>query len=294
MPTMIKRSFRFWQSLGIHVVRNHYYQPVPDTRTLKDDLWVVPAEMPGIDFRDHEQLTLLSRFKEKYGREYGAFPRTATSSASDYYVNNGRYESVDGEILYGMVRELKPKLMLEFGAGFSTLAAAQAFRLNLAEDPGYVYEFVSVDPEPDAVIHKTVPEITRLEKGLAQETPPSRFMELRANDILFIDSSHVLKIGSDVHYLFLHILPRLNPGVIVHIHDIFLPAEYPKDWIMGHLRFYNEQYLLQAFLTYNSAFEILWAGAYMHLKHPAQLRDAIKSYDCNCHCPGSVWIRRKG
>jgi hypothetical protein len=119
-------------------------------------------------------------------------------------------------------------------------------------------------------------------------------MELRANDILFIDSSHVLKIGSDVHYLFLHILPRLNPGVIVHIHDIFLPAEYPKDWVMDHLRFYNEQYLLQAFLTYNSAFEILWAGAYMHLKHPDQLRDAIKSYASNYHCPGSVWMRRKG
>jgi predicted O-methyltransferase YrrM len=293
MPTMIKRTFRFWQSLGIHVVRNHYYQPVPDTRTLKDDLWIVPAEMPGIDFRDREQLALLSRFKEKYGREYKAFPRAATSSASDYYVYNGRYESVDGEILYCMVREYKPKLMLEFGAGFSTLAAAQAFRRNTEEDKSYRYEFISVDPEPDAVIKKQIQGVTRLEKGLAQETPLSRFSELEANDILFVDSSHVLKIGSDVHYLFLQVLPRLKPGVIIHIHDIFLPAEYPKDWVMGHLRFYNEQYLLQAFLTNNSAFEILWAGSYMHLNHPDELGGAIPSYDHNRCLPGSIWIRRK-
>jgi hypothetical protein len=88
----------------------------------------------------------------------------------------------------------------------------------------------------------------------------------------------VLKVGSDVKYEFTEILPRLNSGVLIHIHDIFLPAEYPREWILKKHLFYNEQYLLQAFLAFNSAFDILWGGSYMHLKHPDKLEDAFGSY----------------
>jgi hypothetical protein len=126
-----------------------------------------------------------------------------------------------------------------------------------------------------------------------QEIPLSTFAKLERNDVLFIDSSHVLTIGSDVRYEYLDILPRVKPGVLVHCHDIFLPAEYPKEWVLDDHRFWNEQYLLQAFLTFNNEFEVLWAGSYMHLKHPDLLAAAIPSYRQEKCYPKSFWIRRK-
>ncbi len=292
MPTFIKRTFRLWQSLGLHVVRNHYYQPIPDTRTLKEKLWVVPESLPGVDLREAEQLKLLNRFHRTYGQELAELPLEQVATPFEYYVYNKRFESVDGEILYCMVRDFKPKRMIEFGAGFSTLAAAKAIRRNMEENDGYRCEFVSVDPEPDAVIRFAVPGLTKLVKGIAQEWPLAAFDALESGDILFIDSSHVLKIGSDVHYLFLQVLPRLKPGVVVHVHDIFFPSEYPQDWVLGHLRFYNEQYLLQAFLAFNSAFDVLWCGSAMKLKHPAELAQAIPSFRPHV-MPGSIWMRRR-
>jgi len=111
------------------------------------------------------------------------------------------------------------------------------------------------------------------------------------NDILFIDSSHVLKIGSDVQYEYLEILPRLAPGVLVHLHDIFLPMEYPKNWILTDHYFWNEQYLLQAFLIHNVAMKVLWAGSYMHLQYPAILEQTFSSYNRGKRWPGSFWMQ---
>ena len=124
-----------------------------------------------------------------------------------------------------------------------------------------------------------------------EEVPLHEFGALRENDILFIDSSHVLKTGSDVQFLFLEILPRINKGVIVHLHDIFLAVEYPQDWVINKKYFWTEQYLLQAFLSFNESFEVIWAGHYMHLDYSAQLKNAFSSYD-SIHGPGSFWIRK--
>jgi len=118
------------------------------------------------------------------------------------------------------------------------------------------------------------------------------FAKLKENDILFIDSSHVLKIGSDVQYEYLDILPRLSKGVIVHVHNIFLPAEYPKEWVLKDYTFWTEQYLLQAFLAFNDSFEVLWAGNYMHLKYPNELEDAFSSYKRDERLIGSFWMRK--
>ena len=115
---------------------------------------------------------------------------------------------------------------------------------------------------------------------------------MKENDLLFIDSSHVLKIGSDVQYEYLELLPRLNSGVIIHCHDIFIPSEYPKNWVRKEHRFWNEQYLLQAFLSFNDKFEILWAGSYMHLKNPDILKNNLSTYN-NFSWPISIYLRRK-
>jgi len=111
-------------------------------------------------------------------------------------------------------------------------------------------------------------------------------------DILFIDSSHVLKVGGDVQYEYLEILPRLKRGVVVHVHDIFLPGEYPNEWVREEHVFWNEQYLLQAFLSFNDSFEVLWAGSFMHRKHPEKLAECFPGYHpASCH-PGSFWMRK--
>ena len=119
------------------------------------------------------------------------------------------------------------------------------------------------------------------------------FTSLRENDILFIDSSHVCKIGSDVQFEFLEILPRLAPGVVVHVHDIFLPFEYPKTWVKDWHRFWNEQYLLQAFLCGNREFEVLWAGAWMQHRHPDLVEKSFPSFSANRNQMASFWIRRR-
>ena len=117
-------------------------------------------------------------------------------------------------------------------------------------------------------------------------------MQLARNDILFIDSSHVVRIGGDVLYELLEILPQLAVGVVVHLHDIFMPAEYPKNWVLKNKRFWSEQYLLQAFLAFNKDFEVLWGSSYMHLMHPEMLEAAFPSYRRDRWWPASFWIRR--
>lgn len=290
---LIKRSFSIWQTLGFHVTPNHFYEPVPDTRTLKGELWSKHSDMVGIEISEQEQLRLLSEFSAKFKGEYEAFPRYRTPIPHQYYVNNGFFESVDGEILYCMVRHFKPRKVFEIGAGESTYLSAQAILRNREENKDHKCELVAIDPYPDSVLRAGFPGLSELVPEEVQNVPVSRFGELKENDILLIDSSHILKIGSDVQHEYLEILPRLNKGVLVHAHDIFLPAEYPREWVCEQCRFYTEQYLLQAFLAFNSAFEVLWMGSYMHLKHQEELEQAFSSYDRNKVWPGSFWLRKR-
>ena len=225
--------------------------------------------------------------------EYEAFPQNKrdVEAPFDYYVNNGGFESVDGEILYCVIRSFKPKRILEVGSGNSTYLSAQAILKN-KEKNGHECELIAVEPYPNNVLKAGFPGLSELIPAKIQDIPLAELSKLEENDILFIDSSHVLKIGSDVQYEYLEILPRLNKGVIVHIHDIFLPAEYKKDWVLKDYRFWTEQYLLQAFLAFNDSFEIFWAGSYMHLNHPDKLEAAFSSYNRSERCPGSFWMKK--
>jgi len=288
----IKRAFPFWEKLGFHITLNDYYQPIPDTRMLKDDLWQIQSELVGININEEGQINLLFLFSSKFKEEYESFPLDKASLPYQYYVNNGAFESVDGEILYCMVRHFKPKKIFEIGSGNSTYLSAQAIRKNKEEDHDSECELIAIEPYPNDILKVGFPGLSKLMSVKVQDITLFKFQELKENDILFIDSSHVLRIGSDVQYEYLEILPRLNKGVIVHLHDIFLPAEYPKDWVLRDYRFWTEQYLLQTFLAFNESFEILWGGSYMHLKHPDDLEAAFSSYKRNRRWPGSFWIRK--
>ena len=189
------------------------------------------------------------------------------------------------------MRQNRPQRVVEIGSGFTTLLAAQALARNAAE--GAAATLTAIEPYPPAFLREALPVPVELVAEPVQNVPLERFTSLHAGDILFIDSSHVCKIGSDVQYEILEILPRLAPGVLVHLHDIFLPVEYPREWVMEWHRFWNEQYLLQAFLCGNRNFEVLWAGTWMHLRHPEKLAAAFPSYDPKTSWLGSFWIRRR-
>lgn len=285
------KLFSFWQFLGFHITPNGYYQPIPDMRTIENS-WDKTSELIGIDLNGHVQLRLLASFAAGYKAEYDKFAleKSQISKPYEYYINNKQFESVDGEMLYCMIRHFKPKRIIEIGSGNSTYCAAKAVLKNAEEDKPC--KLIAIEPYPNEYLQKGFPGLYKLLSQKVEGVQLSEFAELQENDILFIDSSHVLKIGGDVQYEFLEILPRLNRGVIVHFHDIFLPAEYPKEWVLKRHQFFTEQYILQAFLAFNNAFEVLWAGHFMHLKHADKLENAFGSYKTEKGLPGSFWIRR--
>jgi predicted O-methyltransferase YrrM len=288
-----RKTFSFWERLGLHVTYVHFYEPVPDTRTLVDAVWDNESELPGIDLDSAFQAEFLRELTALNRPAWEGMTRQSASAKNPFFLGNEYFDSVDAEILYGITRRFKPRRVYEIGCGFSTLLVEQAIRDNREADNSYVCEHLAIDPLPANFLRERNSGLALLPNRV-QDIPLSTFEKLERNDVLFIDSSHVLTIGSDVRFEYLEILPRLKPGVLVHCHDIFLPAEYPREWVLNDHRFWNEQYLLQAFLTYNREFEVLWAGSYMHLKHSDLLAAAIPSYrQKRCH-PKSFWIRRKG
>lgn len=289
---VFKNLFPLWQRLGFHITRNHFYQPIPDTRTLPAKFWQRHSDLAGIDMNEKKQLQLLADFVKRFKPEYSSIPlsRNDTTQPHDYFINNGAFESVDGEVLYCMIRHFRPKKIFEIGSGFSTRLSAMAGLKNGQDgDPCQLKAF---EPYPKRFLRKGFPGLSELIQQRIQDVPLSEFDRLEANDILFIDSSHVLKIGSDVQYLYLEVLPRLKNGVVVHIHDIFMPAEYPRSWIFRDYHFWTEQYLLQAFLMFNRAFEVLWAGNFMNLNHPDLLESAFPTYIRGKRSLGSFWMRK--
>ena len=281
--------FELWQSHGFHIKPLSFYSPIPDTKSLPDELWVKKSDCLGIDWNEDAQLQLLKDLSMQYKKEYSLFPEGEQVGQPRFYFGNVSFESVDAEILYCMIRSFKPKRVVEIGSGYSTLLAAEALGKNLKD--GHPGKLTAIEPFPPSFLNEELAFPVELISQPVQSVPLELFSSLAANDILIIDSSHVCKIGSDVQYEFLEILPHLMSGVIVHIHDIFLPAEYPKQWIKEYHRFWNEQYILQAFLSFNPAFKVLWAGSYMHLNHSSKLANAFSSYSSERNWPASFWIK---
>ena len=283
------KYFELWQSHGFHVLSSDNYQPIPDTRALPLSLWDRVSDLPGMDMREGAQKQLLSEIVARFKDEYAAIPEGASTSEFHFYLGNVAFEAVDAEMLFGLIRLLKPRRMYEVGSGFSTLLAADALRRNGID--GCPCRFIAIDPYGSAELERKLPSDVELWRVPVQEVSLSEFQSLGENDILFVDSSHVCKIGSDMQFLFLEVLPRIRPGVVVHVHDIFMPLEYPQQWVLDLHRFWNEQYLLQAFLSFNTTFEVLWAGQWMHIKYPDLLMKAFPSYKPGVSA-GSFWFRR--
>ncbi len=281
----INRSFLFWQRLGVHVSPVHFYQPIPDTRRLDPELWRRRSSLVGVDMRPEAQLAMLREFGRTYGEECRAF--TGPRRPGKYYLTNPMFGPVDAEMLYCMIRHHKPRKMIEIGSGYSTLLSAEAIARNAEE--GHPGTLIAYEPYPRKFL-RDHPGI-EVRKVPGERVPPAEIETLEAGDILFIDSTHTLRIGGDVQHEYRELVPRLGPGALVHIHDIFLPEEYPSRQALKFHRFWTEQYLVQAFLAFNSAFEVVWAGNFMRLTYPDDLRTAFPTFTESV-VPGSLWLRR--
>jgi hypothetical protein len=195
------------------------------------------------------------------------------------------FDGTDALVAYCMIRNFKPRLIIEVGSGFSSLVLGQAAAKNGSSG------LICIEPYPRDFLRKGVPSLQLLIEKSVQDIDLEFFSQLESGDVLFIDSSHTVKIGGDVNYLFLEVLPRLKPGVIVHVHDIFLPFDYRRDWVLDEFRFWTEQYLLQAFLMFNTEFEVIMANSYLSHYHKDDLKAAFP--DLASWGGGSFWMRRK-
>ncbi len=271
---------------------DHYYSPVPDNRALarepaRSRVWPpIPRATPGIDWREEGQVELL---RDHMGRQPALeFADEPTGDPRDYHAANDMFSRLDAWVLQGMLRHFRPRRMIEVGCGWSSLVTARVNREHL---DGALH-LTCIEPYPPDFLAGGIDGIARLIPARVEELPVDPFLELGDRDILFIDSSHVAKTGGDVVYLFQEVVPRLAPGVLVHIHDMFLPFDYPQDWVFSG-RAWNEQYLVRAFLSFNSAFRILLGVGWMsHFRRDA-LASAVPGYpEKYAHGGGSLWIQR--
>jgi hypothetical protein len=273
-----------------HLVPRHYYGPIPELGELPPEAWVRPSALAGIELDLPAQLERARRELVDAIAEFSP-PRNPTGRADAYYVENGAYTSVDGEILYAVVRRFRPRRVIELGSGHSTRVLAAAARANARDgDPVEVRGF---DPFPERLAAAGLPGIAPYRATRAQDIPLDEFTQLAAGDVLFIDTTHAVRTGGDVNRIILDVLPILAAGVLVHFHDIFLPWEYPRPWLEARI-WWSEQYLLQAYLSGNRDWEVLFAAHALSRAEPEALRDLVPSFRPGDSQPSAFWIRRRG
>jgi hypothetical protein len=243
----------------------HFYQPIPDTQSLPQRLWDRPSELVGIDMNEPVQLDLLRNRFPKFRDEYEQFPISPASGSHRFHLNNGFFDGTNALVAYCMIRHFRPRLIIEVGSGFSSLISGEAAAKNNSS------ALICIEPFPQEFLRQGFPGLHSLIEKKVEAIDVEFFSQLDSGDLLFIDSSHTVKIGGDVNDLFLEVLPRLKPGVIVHVHDIFLPFDYRRDWVT-EFRFWTEQYLLHAFLIFNSEFEVLMGNSYLGQYHMEDLK----------------------
>ncbi len=275
----------------------HYYSPIPDINDLKNrNVWNKRSRLSGINLREPEQLALLQEFGQRFSNEC-QWPLRADSDPAEFYVDNPSFSYGCAAVTHCAVRYFKPRKVIEIGSGMSSKVIFNALNTNTKQEAGQGKgHYTVVDPYPDKLIRDRIIKADTLIEQRVELIEPKQFETLGENDILFIDSGHCTKIGGDVNYLYLDILPRLNPGVIVHIHDIALPYEYPEVYTTNETfrQFWTEQYLLQSFLCFNSEFEILLGLNYLMTDHLNTFRKAFPFYNPDIHKfnSSSFWIRR--
>lgn len=274
----------------------HFYSPVTHQkavrRYLASDHYLRQIAHTDALIDLHAMTALWRRFE----KDIISFP-FEPSDDFRYYGRNSQFEYYDASILSGLLAAFNPRQIIEIGAGFSSAAIFDTIdRMTGAR----LEKFTTIDPDLSRIKMLSPPPSAELIAKEVQTIPLERFEELERDDVLFIDSSHVMKTGSDVHYEYLHILPKLRPGVIVHIHDIFYPLDYPRRWAAKENRSWNEVYMVDMMLTFGNAFEILFFNDAFLTKVAGSVRQAGDMFDRFENFPhrathrinGSLWLRK--
>lgn len=277
---------RIFDIFKVSVIRRHYYTPLVFPEDLTKSLRA-ERNLPGIDLNTDKQRALLGRFNFK--NELEQLPLEKPSNFEFGY-HNIAFESGDAEFYYNIIRHFKPRRIVEIGSGQSTLLALRAIEKNRRE--GKDTTVTCIEPFEQPWLEELGVTVLR---SKVEESSPSIFSSLEENDILFIDSSHVIRPQGDVLFEYLEVLPNLKLGVLVHVHDIFTPRDYLDEWVLNRRRLWNEQYLLEAFLSFNTHFEII--GAVNYLWH--NFRDELTPVSPVLakepwREPGSFWMRKIG
>lgn len=252
-----------------------YYSCVPQPEDIARLDWDGPRRLAEIELKTEEQLRYLEGDLEPYVREFHPARDRAQAGGRSFYLNNGSYECVDAELLYATIRRWRPSRLLELGFGCSSLVAAEAAKRNACD--GHSTSVTAVDPYPREEIVGAVDGCIELRRISATDVELDTFTQLMANDILFVDTTHAVKPAGKVNFIVLEVLPVLSPGVLVHFHDVFLPWEYPREWIC-HEYYWTEQDLLQAFLCGNAGWEILLAAHHTARPAPNRLSRAVPTF----------------
>lgn len=274
---------------GYHVRPIHFYEPLPDFRQL------LPAQLDRR--RDTEavvrslvaQQELVRRLGATFAEELTALRQESGDVRFDF--QNDYFSGVDAALYYSLLRDLRPRRVIEIGCGFSTQIASRALQKNAGE--GHRGTLTCIEPFPEARLTGARLEMELIERPV-QEVALDQFRALESGDVLFIDSSHSVKFGSDVCRELLEILPVLAPGTWIHFHDIFFPFEYPREWLTERRLAFNEQYMLEAFLAYNEAFTVEAAVHWLWREHRGALSGIwpCGEADSDRHGGASFWIRK--
>lgn len=269
---------------GYHLLPRHFYSPVPDPETIARHDWHRHSfPLSRLGFEEASAFEWCRRFAV-HAREIESLP-SAPVPGGGYHWGNTFFTGLDAVALYGMVREVRPRRIIEVGSGFSTRVSLSALGAN---GSGRV---TCIEPYPTAALREVAERVELLQMPV-QQAPIEMFESLAANDILFIDSSHVSALDSDVNREILELLPAIAPGVYVHVHDIFFPWDYPAFFVDQRRWFWNEQYLLYAFLLLNPAFEVIFPVQNLLWRQWPEVSSILGPYAHPLRSGTSFWLRR--
>ncbi len=273
-------------NIGIIPIRRHFYEPFVSKHNITYDL-SIDRLLPGISLNIEEQLLLLKSLT--YSSEISHITDDFTNHKT-FHFKNGCYEAGDAEYWYNLIRLKKPSKIIEIGSGHSTKIAQLAIKKNTEENKLYSCHHICIEPY-------LMPWLEELDVTIIREkvenVDKQLFKQLSVDDILFIDSSHILRPQGDVVYEYLELLPDLSKGVIVHIHDIFTPKDYLSKWILEDVLLWNEQYMLEAFMTNNSKWKVIGAINFLHHNYFKELKH-VCPFLVNDGEPGSFYITKTG
>ncbi len=272
----------------------HFYSPIPSREEVKSnaDRIFSDSELLNVDLNIDEQFQLLQTFKMRHGDFPYDFLNEKESESLRYrFTHRPQYRYSDVVFLYHTIRHLKPQRIIEVGSGSSSAVMLDINDLFFDSK----IQFTFIEPYPDRLYKFLTDQDRKIATILVekvQDMPADVFQSLGENDILFIDSSHVSKIGSDVNHILFEILPRLKEGVWIHFHDIFHPFELPEHWILQNSRFWNESYLLRAFLMHNDAYDIMLFNTFLHQKFRGWFEKEMPECLLDENNTGSIWLKK--